>query len=152
MYHYRIRYFPVMGVTRWKCMLLKIGGYQEEGWKKKGWLIHFSTPWRQPVKNLLIPSTWKKIAPPTWKIPQLVDPHPPVPLNTKFLFPQASKPKPLNWYRHIEKQHWDRTISTDRQRGLGTRPQPTVREIYKLDDIVYFGKFSKQISWKKKTL
>ena len=36
----------------------------------------------------------------------------------------------------------------DRHRRLGTMG-PTVREIYKLDDIAYFGKFCKQVSWKK---
>ena len=38
----------------------------------------------------------------------------------------------------------------DRHRGLETRSQ--VREIYKLDDIAYFGKFSKQVSCKKKKI
>ena len=44
-YHYRIRYFPVMGVKRWGCMLLKIGGISRRVDEKKVQLIHLSTPW-----------------------------------------------------------------------------------------------------------
>ena len=57
--------------------------------------------------------------------------------------------------RHIEKQHWDWTITMNRGGGGGGGgawdKAPTVREIDKLDDITYFGKFSK-LGWKKKTL
>ena len=49
----------------------------------------------------------KKFPFPHGKSPSKQTPLSPVPPNTTFLFPQASKPKPLNWQRHIEKQHWD---------------------------------------------
>ena len=50
----------------------------------------------QPAKNLLILPIWKKTDLPAWKNFPVSWLPPPVPPNTKFLFPQASKPKPLN--------------------------------------------------------
>ena len=70
------------------------------------------------------------------------------PTQHQIFISPVSKPKPLNcWYRHIEKKHWGWTIT-----GGYWNNVPTVREIYKLDDMAYFGKFSKQVSWKKNTL
>ena len=67
------------------------------------------------------------------------------PTQHQIFISPVSKPKPLNcWYRHIEKKHWGWTIT-----GGYWNNVPTVREIYKLDDMAYFGKFSKQVSWKK---
>ena len=134
-----------MGVKRGMgCVFLKIGGYQEGGgrWKKKwgGWYTfpHYGGEGMQPAKNLLILPIWKKIFPPTWKnFPVSRLPSPVLP-NTKFLFSQACKPKLLNQYRHIEKQHWDWTII----KGAWDKV-PTVREMCKLGDIACFGKFSK---------
>ena len=48
--------------------------------------------WNQP-ENLLILPTWKKVFPFTWKNSPLSRLPLPVLPNTKFLFPQASKPK-----------------------------------------------------------
>ena len=49
----------------------------------------------------------KKFPLPHGKFPRLLSSALP---NTKFLFPQASKPKSLNYYGQMEKQHWGRTI------------------------------------------
>ena len=87
----------------------------------------------------------KKFPFPHGKIPD--PPLSPVPPNTKFLFPQQ-----------VIQSFWTgkdilkNSTGTELSLWIGIRgleQGPTVREIYKLDDIAYFGKFSKQVSWKK---
>ena len=72
--------------------------------KRKGGLIHLSALWgggRGAASQIFAyPPHLEKIPPPTWKNPPVSRLPSPVLADTKFLFPQASKPKPLNWYRH----------------------------------------------------
>ena len=68
---------------------------------------HWGDGGKQPKICSFLPPG-KKISLPTWTLSS------PIPPNTKFLFLQASNPRPLTWYRHIEKEHWDWSITMDR--------------------------------------
>ena len=71
----------------------------------------------KPAKNLLTPPPGKKVSLLPGKILPVDSPH----NQTTIFFRQASKPKPLNWYRHVQKQHWRWAITMNR--GLGTKPE-----------------------------
>ena len=80
-------------------MFLYAGSWCQGGLKKKGGTdTPFCTKGGTQPKICSFPNL-EKIPPPTWKnLPVRL-----LPLglaNTKFLFPQASMPKPLNCYRH----------------------------------------------------
>ena len=103
----------------------------------------------QVVKNLLIPHTWKKNSPSHMENPP-VSRLPPLPSHPTphFYFPKQVS-QSLWTGRGILKISTGTELSLWIGQGAWDKT-PTVREIYKLDDIAYFGKFSK--SGEKNTL
>ena len=95
------------------CMFLQIGGMKNE----RGGLIHLSALWGTNSQKFAHSSHLEKIPPLTWENPPVSRLSPPVLPNTKFFFNQASKPKPLNWYRY------NSTVTELSLRGFGARSQ-----------------------------